>query len=411
MPPLAAAALIVLFEGLSFGIFLPVVGLHCARLGGGPALVGLMFALVSGPKIVTNPWLGQLSDRLGRKPVLLLASLGTLAGSIGWALGSSLVALALARTVTGIFSAQAGLAQAVSADASPPQRRAAAAGVLGAAFAVAFTLGPLLGGWVSSVYGTFAVGWTAAALQALSLIVILLLLEETLPPEARGVAGRPWLTACFELLRERGVAQLLLITIVFTIASSELMPTYELVMRREHGFRDQHVGWGWALFGLVGLIVQGALIRTSVARFGERAVCQFGLALSATGFAFFAFPVSLANFWIGVVLIAVGLMLVTPTLAGMLSRAVGVELQGNLAGMNQAVLGMGRASGNGLGGVLYRHSGSLGTFLVAAALTLLSLALLFLQHRGSARTASGRRATPGRRRRRAPQNARGEGAA
>ena len=109
MPPIVAAMLIVLLEALAFGTALPTLNLFVAKLGGGPLWAGVLFALVSGPKVIFNPLFGRAADRLGRRPLLLICTLGTMASSIGWALAPGIWWLAAARLVNGIFGAQAGL--------------------------------------------------------------------------------------------------------------------------------------------------------------------------------------------------------------------------------------------------------------------------------------------------------------
>src|SRR5262245_37909424 len=142
MPPLYAAALVVLLEALCFTTGFPVLSYYAQRLGGDAAWVGILFGLVAWPKVVSNPIWGTLSERLGRRPVLAINTLGTLAGSIGWALAPNIGMLAISRALVGIFGGQAGLAQAIAADVAPPEKRAAAMGVLGGAFALSLTLGP-----------------------------------------------------------------------------------------------------------------------------------------------------------------------------------------------------------------------------------------------------------------------------
>ena len=181
MPPPLVAALIVLCEALTFTLTLPVLAFFNARLGGSPLFLGVLFALVSAPKILTNPVFGRLSDRVGRRPILAINTVGTLGGSVLWALSGDLLLLAASRAVIGVFSAQAGLAQSVVADSSTRERRAAAMGLLGAAFGVALAIGPPLGGWVAAAFGYAAVGWLCAALQLISLALIAFVLRETRP--------------------------------------------------------------------------------------------------------------------------------------------------------------------------------------------------------------------------------------
>jgi DHA1 family tetracycline resistance protein-like MFS transporter len=375
MKPLSAVGFIVLCEGLAFGAVLPVVSYHCQNLGGGAATVGLMFALVSAPKVLTNPLFGRLSDHFGRRPALALATLGTLVGSVGWALAPTTLWLGVARTITGLFGAQAGLAQAVAADVTPPERRAASIGLLGAAFGLAITFGPLIGGEVGARFGNASVGWACALLQVLSLVVIAVFLPETRPAgrsgqiEAGSRHRHSWLAT-------PGLMTLMIVTLLVTVATSEMVSTFGLVLQWSYGLTERQTGYAWAFFGLVGVVVQGGLIRPLVAYLGERSTTVAGLLTLAAGFVLIAAePVPVA-FWTATALASVGTALVMPVLAGMLSRSVGADVQGSLAGVYQSVLGLGRAGGNYLGGGLYIRFATAGPYVSAAALSVVALAAL-----------------------------------
>ena len=149
MPPVVAAALVVLFEGLVLWAVFPIMSYYCADLGGGPAAVGILFALMSGPRVLFNPIFGRLSERFGRRPLMVVASLGTMAGSIAWAVSPNVGWLAVSRAIAGIFGAQAALSSAVVADVTSPDRRSSGMGLVGAAFGLSMVFGPLLGGWVT----------------------------------------------------------------------------------------------------------------------------------------------------------------------------------------------------------------------------------------------------------------------
>jgi len=194
MPPLLVAAIVVLLEGLAFGVILPVLPEFVERLGGGSAWAGIAFALATAPRVVCAPLWGKLSEIRGRRLSLVLVSLGTMSASIVWAycgqLGEiafgGLVWLMISRALYGLFAAQSVLGLAVASDVSTPEKRAGAMGVVGAAFGIAFTVGPWVGGEFAHAYSEAAVGWLMAAFQLGSVIVVLTLLKETHPEHAPG---------------------------------------------------------------------------------------------------------------------------------------------------------------------------------------------------------------------------------
>lgn len=402
MPALTAAVLIVLLEALSFGAFLPVLSYYCQEVGGNPAWVGGLFALVSAPRVFSNPLFGRLSDRLGRRPVLVVNTLGTLSGSVLWALtptlaqlGPALFWLAVSRAVTGIFGAQAAITQAIAADSSTPQKRAAAVGMLGAAFGIALTLGPAIGGTIGHHISNAAVGWVCAGMQACSLIVILFFLPETRGPAhvaatAAGVenAGQPgWPTAAeaeaaLEESRPR-VQRLLLTTLLMTLAFSHLNSAFPLLAEHVYHFTEQQTGYALGLMGVLAALVQGGLVRVLVARFAEPNTFIAGILLAAFAFVLFALTGLLPGFWVAIVTLGIGISLATPTLNGLISRNVNAAQQGRILGLNQGVTSLGRAGGAMLAGTLFTlHAAT--PFLSAASLLLVTLAVFVARPRWAA---------------------------
>lgn len=417
MPPLLSAALIVLFEALAFGAVLPVMSYYCQQLGGGPAMVGLLFALVSAPKIVTNPLFGWLSDRYGRKPILAVNTLGTLAGSLLWGLSPNLAWLAISRATVGVFGAQAGIAQAIAADSSPPDRRAGSVGLLGAMFGLAIAFGPPLGGWVGSRVSYPAVGWLCAAMQTASLLIILFALPETRPrrrgrcrnrnhdlrglmhdrcPECgaplgeaagapsgdtpRAAAPAPPAAPHDEppsrpLWARLAVQYLLVVTLGLTIAQSIMISAYPLTAQHVYAFSVRQTSYAFALFGLVGVIVQGGVVRVLTRRIGDRRTLLVGLLFLAAGFAWMALQPDLSGFWMSTVLMGIGSSLSTPCVTALLSHRAGPQEQGALMGLSQAVLGLGRAAGNSAGGALYGAGGATAAFATAAGTCIATLGL------------------------------------
>ncbi len=381
MSPTHCAVLIVLLEGLSFGLILPVLSDFCTSLGGSASLAGLLFALVSGPKVLTNPLFGKLSDRVGRRPVLAINTLGTLAGSLVWALCSSLWMLAFSRLITGIFSAQAGLVQAMVADRAPPERRAAAMGMLGAAFGVSFSVGPVLGGWTAHHFSHASVGWVCAAMQLTSLLLIAFVLPESLPRESRRNVRTPAFRDELALASTPQVARLLLVTVLMTLGTSHLIATFSLVAGERYQMTVAMAGYAFAVIGLVGIVVQGGLIRPLTRRFSERGIAQAGLLLLAAGLALLAVGAGAWSFWSAAVVVGLGSALAAPCLTSLLSRSVGSQDQGAINGLNQSSLAVGRAGGNLLGGALYDRSGIGACYGSAAVFATLGLLLLLRRPR------------------------------
>lgn len=402
MPPLTAAVCIVLCEALSFGFILPVMPYFNEALHGTPAFLGLLFALISGPKIITNPFFGWLSDRVGRRPVLIVNTLGTIGGSLLWVASHSTAVLALSRAVTGVFSAQAGIAQAIAADTSTPARRARSMAMLGASFAIALTLGPVAGAWVGKQFGYAAVGWLCAALQTASLGVIVFGLRETRVRTEKGKGGpdaaplavaegdggaKAQIGAAAALrmdstVRHNGQLWLLLgIVAVVNAGTNGVFSTLPLLVERRFHFDVYQAGLVLAVMGIVAALMQGGAIRPLVARFGERAATLGGCIVMMAGFAVLSAGTQLTPFWAGLVASSVGVALVSPCLSAMLSQAVSAEAQGAAGGLQQAALAIGRTIGNFAGGASFQVLSPAAPALLATAWCAAAFGLL-LRTRG-----------------------------
>ena len=378
MPPLLIAAIVVLSEGLSTAALFPVIHAYCAELGGSETWVGILFALVAGPKVFTNPTWGHVSDRVGRRPTLLIICVGTLTGSVLWALAPTLAWLAISRLVVGLFAAQAVVASALAADVSTPQRRAASMALLGIAFGLAVTIGPALGGVIGARVSYAAVGWLCASVQLVSLALVATMLRETRPPRAaRGaVAAAPL------VWRSGPIAALLAATLVMTAGYAQLFSAFGLYLEHAWGFGAEGAGYLFALLGFVAALAQGG-VRALVARFDERGVALLGLSLLCLGLAGVPLTARFAAFLTALILVAAGQGLAIPCVTGLVSRAASAASQGAVMGYHQAATGLGRAVGFLLGGLLFHRLGPGAPFLSGATLVAASIPFLFV-NRGAA---------------------------
>lgn len=370
------AALVVLAEALCFTTVLPIISFYTQDLGGDSNWVALMFVLMAGPKLLSNPLWGRLSDRWGRRPVLALNTLGTLCGSVAWALAPSVGWLAFSRGLIGVFGGQATLAQAIVADSVPPERRSAGMGVLGASFAVSLIIGPLLAGWITSFASSAVIGWVCAGLQIASLTVILLFLPETRDSAAAKPTQAPTPLTANE---RRDIGLVLGATLIFNLAISQMNSTYGLVAQHKYGLDERHASYGFALFGFVLALTQGGLVRPLSPRLGDRVCALSGMLIGAVGFGCMALTPPALGFWISTVVMATGVALATPCIASLLSRRVSAERQGVALGVQQALIGLGRAVGAGMGGWSYRWTtppGPAGPYGAAAALIVVATMVL-----------------------------------
>jgi DHA1 family tetracycline resistance protein-like MFS transporter len=329
----------VLIDVLAFGIVIPVLPqLIRGFVGGDYAAaaiwVGTFAAIYAIAQFFCSPILGALSDRFGRRPVILLSNLGLGLNFTLMALATSLPVLFAARLVSGLAGSSSGTANAYIADVTTPDKRASAFGLLGAAFGIGFVIGPALGGVLGAIHLRLPF-WFAAGLALTNFLYGYFVLPESLPREKRSTTFE-WKRAnpfgSLLLLRSyRHVFGLAGLVFVSNLAHYALPSTFVLYADYRYGWSEQKVGYVLAFVGLCNAIVQAALVRRVVPRFGERRALLTGLAFGAAGFATMGLAPEGMLFLIGVPLLGLwGLS--GPSIQALLTRRVPEDQQGRLQG-------------------------------------------------------------------------------
>jgi multidrug resistance protein len=372
--PTIVVFLTVVLDLVGFGIVIPLMTYYAESFGARDWQVPLLMACFSIAQFLFAPLWGQLSDRVGRRPVLLASIALTAVSLAGFASARSLGMLFLWRSLHGMMTANVSTAQACMADLTTRENRAKGMGLIGAAFGIGFTIGPFIGGEMAR-FGYAAPIWLAAGLSAANLLCAWRWLPETRRPDAAPTSRSIDPAVLIAALRHpvMGLCILLLALHVFSFAMME--SCFTLFAWHRHGVDAAQAGRLFGLAGVTGIVVQGALIGRLVKRFGEPPLVAVGLvltgiattALSATppGWPMFAlFP-----------LIAVGQGLVTPTLQALISRAGGAEEQGSVLGSAQSMSALARATGPVLGGLLYSKAFPEAPFWAAGALLVVAAVL------------------------------------
>ncbi len=363
MRPILTASLVVFLEMICLGAMFPTMADYIGQFGGKPWMVGLMFALYAVPRVFMNTMWGNLSDRWGRRKVMAISTVGTLAGSILWAyaplatskvdmgiLGDGLFWIAMSRVIAGLFQNQATITQAMMADSVKPEKLSGAMGLLGVAFGLGMLGGFQLVAWIGRMQLDLSfIGWISCIAQLLSLGVTLLLMPETLPPEKRRKAlsdtGNPQIG---DQGPSRGlfsipvVASLLLVGLVFTSGHLILIPTLRSLTFDWYQFTLAQTSNAFSVWMLVGILVQGGAIRPMVKRCGERGTIISGMVLCGAGFFWIALHPGLTGFWAGAILLAIGGSLAEPAMRAMISHQVDSGRQGSVHGLLQSVTALGR---------------------------------------------------------------------
>lgn len=336
----------VVLDVLALGIIIPVLPMLVEDfLGGDTARAATVFGVFGTVwammQFVFAPILGALSDRWGRRPIILLSCLGLGLDYILMALAPTLVWLFVGRILSGVTSASFATAGAYIADVTPVEKRAAGFGVVGAAFGLGFVLGPALGGVLGAVDPRLPF-WVAAGLALVNAAYGYFVLPESLPPERRRQFswGRVNPLGSLRLLRShRELFGIATVTVFYHLAHHVLPSVFVLYGSYRYGWDARATGLTLAGVGIMSIIVQGGLVRPMVARFGERRMLLTGLAFGTVGYVIYAMAETGPGFWLGIPIF--GLMgLYGPSAQGLMSRRVTPSEQGQLQGINSSFMGM-----------------------------------------------------------------------
>jgi DHA1 family tetracycline resistance protein-like MFS transporter len=349
LSPLPILFLTVFIDMVGFGIVVPVLPLYTERFGASPFTTGLLLAVYSGMGFIFSPVVGALSDRIGRRSILLLSTIGQATGFFIMGAATTLLWLFIARTIDGIFGANVSATQAYVADVTPPQDRSRALGLLGAAFGLGFICGPMLGG-VLSLISLSAPFYFAGALAAANAVLIFFILPESLPLENRSGLNRETFVTLFREGRGRVIVPLMA-AYFFMMAGFSIMTAFFAIFTEDRfGYNASANGYIFAGVGVISVIVQGAMIGRLIKNFTEKGIALTGVALLACSL--FALPLvqTLTTLLLVSTGIAVGNSFINPTMNGLVSRAVNKYWQGRVLGLMQACASLGRFFGPLIGG-------------------------------------------------------------
>ena len=370
--PLLIIFLTIFVNLVGFGIIIPLLPFYAETFGASPLVVGLLFAVFSLCQLAAAPALGELSDRWGRRPILIFSLAGTVVSFVMLALAHSLTMLFLARVVDGLSGGNISTARAYVADVTEPKDRARAYGLIGAAFGMGFIFGPALSGILAHISYTAPI-WAAAAITLVATMMAWLWLPETVHRTHAGT-GNP-LRHLPALLRRPGLNRMLAIDFVYWFAFAIFQTTFALFAEDRFHFDVPETGYFFAAFGVLGAIVQGGMIRPIVHRLGDKTTFIVGLLCAAFGLIASAYAHSVTMFALTLVPVAFGMGFGHPTVSSLVSRAARGDEQGRVQGAASAVESLGRTIGPVWGNASLQHYGDAVPYVSAAAFLLLTMAI------------------------------------
>ena len=346
---------------LGFGIVVPLLPLYARHLGAGPASVGLLLAAFSAAQFVSAPLLGRLSDRIGRKPLLIVSLAGTAAASLLTGVAGSLWLLVVARLLDGASGGSVAVAQASATDMVGPDDRMRVFGLLGAAYGVGFVIGPAIGG-LAALGGARIPFYVAAGIAGLNAVVAIRRLPETRPEPAQNSDGR---AAPRDSMRTvlRRIAAPAVVTVMLIASFSAFEATFALFGQRRLGFGLAAIGAVFAMVGVVAVVVQGGLVRPLAARIGDLGCLRAGLVAESLGLLLVPTVHGRVGLVLPLLLIIAGQSLSTPALNALVVARAGPVGRGAALGAQQGLSALARIVGPAVGGLSYELWGVGSPFL------------------------------------------------
>ena len=361
--PLLVIFITIFIDLVGFGIVIPVLPFYAegTKFGATPREVGLLFASYSFMQLIFAPVLGRLSDKYGRRPILLISLLGTSLGFLILGFATTLWMLFLGRIIDGISGGNISTAQAYIADVTTKEDRAKGMGLIGAAFGLGFVFGPAIGG-VLSRWGINVPFLFAGTLAFANAILLYFTLPETVTPDhparTSAASGRGWGQLIVSLKNPR-LGFVMTIYFLSIVAFSIMTAVFSLFMMFRLGYDAFHNGWVFAYVGVISAIIQGGLIGKLVKRFGEPALAVTGgLLFSASLFVvpFIGPAIGLIGILSTGAVTAIGQALSGPSLSSLASKSAGAGEQGGVLGAMQSVASLARAVGPALAAFLIYSS-------------------------------------------------------
>ena len=394
--PLLPVFLIVLVDVFGLTLVLPLLAIYAERFGASPFEATLLVSVFAAFQLISGPMLGAISDRVGRKPMLIVSQLGTFVGFIVMAKAHTLWMVFLGRVIDGATAGNLSLAQAYISDHTPPERRAMAFALIGIAFGISFFIGPFLSGLLSQ-HSLEAPIWLAAGLSLTSILTTVLLLPGGKPPAPSGDGSvgpggkRPSIFApsTYSGFFKRPIlGGLLLQFFFFSFAFSTFTSGFALFSERTftvdgRPFTAKEIGYVFAYVGFLGIILQGGIVGRLVKRYGEGPLVGVGFSSAAVGYLLLSQTHTVPALLAVATVLSFGNAVIRPCLSSLISRSAERHEQGTALGLSQSLGSVATIIAPAIGGGLITASH---LSLWAGMAALFSLVGFAVKGRGSALT-------------------------
>ncbi|MBC7421673.1 MAG: MFS transporter [Bdellovibrio sp.] len=380
--PLIVIFMTVFIYLLGFGIVIPIIPILGTQLGASALETGLLLSIYSLMQFIFSPFWGRLSDRYGRRPILLICLAGEVFSYLLFAQATNLPILFAARMFSGFFGASISTASAYISDITPPDERSKGMALIGAAFGLGFLFGPAIGGaltvWATHMSKNphFQMSFSSYWVSGICLVTFIFAyfnLKETLSKTTEPQEKKNRFAQIAKYFKMETVGPLIFIFFLASLAMSTMEATLILLVKDKFGWGIKEVSFGFAYVGIIMIFTQGFLVRRLIPRYGEKQVLRFGLILMTMGLCGIAIAESIFVLALTQTLLAIGIGFTNPSTLGSISLLVDAKEQGAALGTTQGMSSLGRIIGPAVGGALYGAWTIQSPFILAGFMTLIGL--------------------------------------
>lgn len=370
---------------LGFGIVIPIIPLLGREFGANPFQAGLLMSVYSLMQFLFAPFWGKLSDRIGRRPILLGCMLGEGLSYILFAYARNLELLFVARILAGFFGASLSTASAYISDITPLEERSKGMALIGAAFGLGFVFGPAIGGglqvWAGHIstephFGTSFTALWVAGICIVNFAFGLKVLKESLTTTSASAEKKDRFGQILKYLNMPTVGTLIVVFFLTSFAMSSMESTLILFMGEKFSWTIKEVSFGFAYIGVIMVFTQGFLVRRLIPKLGERQTLRLGLISFIIGLGGIAVAPNISLMAVTMTFLAIGTGLVNPSTIGSISILTSSTEQGSSLGVTQGLSSLGRIVGPAFGGFVYQKLSISAPFVTSASLAAIALILV-----------------------------------
>ena len=372
----------VFIDLLGFGILIPVLPTFASKvIHISDFQIGMVVATYSFMQFLFNPVLGRISDKIGRRPLLVSTILLTATSYVIFAFTNSFTLLVISRALAGIGGSNIGVAQAYIADVTPPEKRSAGMGIIGAAFGLGFVFGPLLGG-ILSEFGYEVIGFSSALFSFTAFLFAFFMLKESKKNTEKLKLKRSDfklidIKFLKEIVKNPFVTFLMFLFFIIVFSIANIYGTFALLGYKVYHFTDRQNGYLFGIMGAVSAFVQLGILKILIKKFKERTLILFGTFLLGTGLGFLPYGGNFTDVALITIVFTAGTSLLQPVVLSLISKYSPPDIQGGILGVNQSISALARVFGPLWGGWAFEYWGYEYPFLTGAFFTFVTFLLVY----------------------------------